>query len=58
VFALAVLLIGIVLTHRIAGPVFRVKKLLDDLGEGRRDVPGTGSGGRRAARAVRLGPPW
>ena len=39
VFALAVLLIGIVLTHRIAGPVFRVKKLLDDLGEGRRDVP-------------------
>jgi hypothetical protein len=38
-FALAVLLIGIVLTHRIAGPVFRVKKLLDDLGQGRRDVP-------------------
>ena len=42
VFALAVLLLGIVLTHRIAGPVFRVRRLLTDIGEGRRDVPGHG----------------
>jgi hypothetical protein len=39
VFALAVLLLGIVITHRIAGPVYRVRRLLDDLGEGRREVP-------------------
>jgi len=39
VFALAVLLLGIVITHRIAGPVYRVRRLLLDLGEGRRDVP-------------------
>ena len=39
VFALAVLLLGIVVTHRIAGPVYRVRRLLLDLGEGRRDVP-------------------
>ncbi len=39
VFSLAVLLLGIVLTHRIAGPVFRVRRLLQDLGEGRREVP-------------------
>jgi len=39
VFSLAVLLLGIVLTHRIAGPVFRVRRLLADLGEGRREVP-------------------
>ncbi len=39
VFALAVLLLGIVLTHRIAGPVYRVRRLLLDLGEGRREVP-------------------
>jgi hypothetical protein len=42
IFALAVLLLGIVLTHRIAGPVFRVRRLLTDLGEGRRQVPGHG----------------
>jgi len=39
VFGLAVLLLGIVLTHRIAGPVFRVRRLLSDLDQGRRDVP-------------------
>jgi hypothetical protein len=39
IFSLAVLLLGIVLTHRIAGPVFRVRKLLEDLGQGRREVP-------------------
>jgi len=39
VFALAVLLLGIVLTHRIAGPVLRVRRLLESLGQGRRDVP-------------------
>jgi hypothetical protein len=39
VFTLAVLLLGIVITHRIAGPVYRVRRLLDDLGEGRREVP-------------------
>ncbi|HTS82446.1 MAG TPA: signal protein [Myxococcaceae bacterium] len=39
VFALAVLLLGIVVTHRIAGPVYRVRRLLDDLGQGRREVP-------------------
>ena len=39
VFVLAVLLLGIVITHRIAGPVYRVRRLLSDLGEGRRDVP-------------------
>jgi hypothetical protein len=39
VFVLAVLLLGIVITHRIAGPVYRVRRLLDDLGEGRREVP-------------------
>ena len=39
VFALAVLLLGIVITHRIAGPVYRVRRLLLGLGEGRRDVP-------------------
>lgn len=39
VFALAVLLLGIVVTHRIAGPVFRVRRLLESLGEGRREVP-------------------
>jgi hypothetical protein len=39
VFALAVLLLGIVITHRIAGPVYRVRRLLTDLGEGRREVP-------------------
>jgi len=38
-FALAVLLLGIVVTHRIAGPVLRVRRLLDDLGQGRREVP-------------------
>ena len=30
VFVLAVLLVGIVLTHRIAGPVFRVRRLLEE----------------------------
>ena len=39
IFALAMLLLGIVITHRIAGPVYRVRRLLDDLGEGRREVP-------------------
>ena len=39
VFVLAVLLLGIVITHRIAGPVYRVRRLLADLGEGRREVP-------------------
>jgi hypothetical protein len=39
VFGLAVLALGIVITHRIAGPVYRVRRLLLDLGEGRRDVP-------------------
>ena len=39
IFALAVLLLGIVITHRIAGPVYRVRRLLADLGEGRREVP-------------------
>ena len=39
VFALTVLLLGIVITHRIAGPVYRVRRLLSDLAEGRRDVP-------------------
>lgn len=39
VFGLAVLAVGIVITHRIAGPVYRVRRLLLDLGEGRRDVP-------------------
>jgi ABC-type Fe3+ transport system permease subunit len=39
VFALTVLLLGIVLTHRIAGPVYRVRRLLSDLAEGRREVP-------------------
>jgi hypothetical protein len=39
VFVLAVLLLGIVVTHRIAGPVYRVRRLLADLGEGRREVP-------------------
>ncbi|HZJ53184.1 MAG TPA: signal protein [Myxococcaceae bacterium] len=38
-FALAVLLLGIVITHRIAGPVYRVRRLLSDLAEGRREVP-------------------
>jgi len=31
VFSFGVLALGIVLTHRIAGPVFRVRRLLDDL---------------------------
>jgi len=39
VFALAVLLIGIIITHRIAGPVYRVRRLLSDLADGRREVP-------------------
>jgi len=39
VFALTVLLLGIVITHRIAGPVYRVRRLLSDLAEGRREVP-------------------
>jgi len=39
VFALAVLLLGIIITHRIAGPVYRVRRLLSDLAEGRREVP-------------------
>jgi hypothetical protein len=39
VFCLGVLVLGIVLTHRIAGPVYRVRRLLTELGEGRRDVP-------------------
>jgi hypothetical protein len=38
-FALAVLLLGIVVTHRIAGPVYRVRRLLSDLAAGRREVP-------------------
>jgi len=38
-FSLGVLLAGIVLTHRIAGPVYRVRRLLTELGEGRREVP-------------------
>ncbi|HET9038049.1 MAG TPA: signal protein [Myxococcaceae bacterium] len=39
VFALGVLLLGIIITHRIAGPVYRVRRLLSDLAEGRREVP-------------------
>ena len=39
VFGLAVLILGIVITHRIAGPVYRVRRLLTDLAEGRREVP-------------------
>jgi len=42
VFSFGVLALGIVLTHRIAGPVFRVRRLLDDLKEGRRQVPSHG----------------
>ena len=42
VFSLGVLALGIVLTHRIAGPVFRVRRLLADLREGRREVPSHG----------------
>jgi len=42
VFSLGVLALGIVLTHRIAGPVFRVRRLLDDLRDGRRQVPSHG----------------
>ena len=42
VFSLGVLALGIVLTHRIAGPVFRVRRLLDDMKEGRREVPSHG----------------
>ena len=38
-FALVALLLGIVVTHRIAGPVYRVRRLLEDLGQGRREVP-------------------
>jgi hypothetical protein len=41
-FSLGVLALGIVLTHRIAGPVFRVRRLLADLKEGRREVPSHG----------------
>jgi hypothetical protein len=41
-FSLGVLALGIVLTHRIAGPVFRVRRLLDDLRDGRRQVPSHG----------------
>lgn len=42
VFSLGVLALGIVLTHRIAGPVFRVRRLLADVREGRREVPSHG----------------
>jgi len=38
-FALKTQLIGIVETPRIAGPVYRVRRLLEDLGQGRREVP-------------------
>ena len=59
VFALAVLLIGIVLTHRIAGPVFRVRRLLEDLGQGRREVPGTVSARATSCASCSTRPrPW
>ena len=37
--SLGVLLAGIVLPHRIAGPVYRVRRLLTERGGGRREVP-------------------
>ena len=38
-FVLGVVAASIVATHKIAGPVFRVRRLLEQLAEGRRDVP-------------------
>ncbi|MGZ3476377.1 MAG: HAMP domain-containing protein, partial [Polyangiales bacterium] len=33
-------LAGIVITHKVAGPIFKMKKLLKDVGEGKLVVPG------------------
>ena len=39
VFVAGVVAASIVATHKIAGPVYRVRRLLEQLAEGRRDVP-------------------
>src|SRR5690606_12235471 len=35
-----IFIVGVVVTHKVAGPIFKMKRMIKDVGEGRLRIPG------------------